>query len=312
MKAIIGHSDIINSFYKIIEGERFSHAHIFYGEDGIGKSIVARKLAIKIIGKSEFKDYVDIVQFKIKESKNSIGVNDIRGLIEEINKKPYEAMKKVVIIHNGDKMTTQAQNALLKTIEEPPKDIFIFILCENILKILDTIKSRCQIHKLKALSNNEIVEYFQDRYPEINDDYLEIITKFSRGIPGVGEKLINDETFKEIRDKSIELLVTIKNMNVNEILKKDEEFSKYIKDFDVMIDIIISFVRDTILYKETGNIELVINKDKVSDIKECANIFSFKQLNDIISIINDARDNITLNANNSLTFSVMLLKMQEV
>ena len=86
-----------------------------------------RRLAIRLLGKDKEKQYVDIVEFKITKDKKSIGVDEIRSIIEETNKKPYEGDKKVIIIYKADKMTEAAQNAFLKTIEEPPKGYFYYI-----------------------------------------------------------------------------------------------------------------------------------------------------------------------------------------
>ena len=79
-----------------------------------------------ILEKEQDKDYVDIVNYKPKKA--SFGVDEVRDVIDEVNKKPYEGNKKVVIIHEGSKLTVQAQNALLKTIEDPPEGVFIIIL----------------------------------------------------------------------------------------------------------------------------------------------------------------------------------------
>lgn len=312
MKNIIGHEDILEKFYRAIEHSTISHAHIFWGEDGIGKSVVAKNIAIKLIGKSEDREYVDIVNFKIKGGKASIGVNDIRSLIEEINKKPYESDKKVIIIHNGDKMTMQAQNALLKTIEEPPKNIFIIILCEELNNILETIHSRCQIHKFVPLDNDKLKEYFNLNYENLDDEKIEILLEFTRGIPGRADRLLNDEEFNAIRDKVIDIINKFNGMRIEDTFELEEFFNKNSKKFEDIVDIVVSFLRDAIVYKEINNKTLIINKDKLEEIKICASIFSFNQLNDIISIINDTRNNISKNVNNTLAFNVMLLKLQEV
>jgi len=311
-KSIIGHEEIIKTFDITINNNRFSHAHIFLGEDGIGKSAIAKNIAIKLIGENEYKDYVDIVHFRLEKNKASIGVNAVRGLIEEINKKPYQSEKKVVIIHEGHKMTIQAQNALLKTIEEPPKNVFVFILCENIENILDTIKSRCQIHKFNTLSEDEMRTYLQVHYPELNEDNIALLLSFSNGVPGKAEFLMNNEDFRELRDKAINMILLLNNMRELDIFKEEEFFTKNSNMWTDIMEVFISFIRDTIIYKEIGCEELLINKDKLEEIKQCANMFSFTKLNDIISIINETRENIDRNVNNLLAFDVMLLKMQEV
>ena len=157
MEEFIGFNDIIEGFNKRVDKGTLSHAHLIVGPDGIGKSILARKFALKILNKEIDKDYIDIIHYRAKKA--SFGVDDVRGIIEEIMKRPYEGDKKVVIIHEGNKLTIQAQNALLKTIEEPPKGVYIILLTDSIELMLDTIKSRCQIYKLTPLSKDEVNRY---------------------------------------------------------------------------------------------------------------------------------------------------------
>ena len=88
-----------------------------------------------------------------------MGVDEIREIIEEVSKRPYEGDKKVIIIHEGSKLTIQAQNALLKTIEEPPQGVYIILLAESLETLLETIKSRCQVYKLTPLNNKQIEKY---------------------------------------------------------------------------------------------------------------------------------------------------------
>ena len=131
---IIGHNTIRELFLKSIKENTLSHAYLIVGEDGIGKSILVKDVALKILGKTRDIDYVDLINFR--GSGRSIGVDDIRKLIVEINKKPFEGDKKVIIIHNCETMTEAAQNAFLKTIEEPPVGVYMFLLCENLKKII--------------------------------------------------------------------------------------------------------------------------------------------------------------------------------
>ena len=113
---IIGHQGIKLQIKNSIKLNRFSHAHILVGENGIGKSMVAKEMAIRVLGKNELKPYVDMIEFKVPKGRKSIGIEESKNIIEEINKKPYECDKKVIIIYNADKMTEAAQNALLKNI----------------------------------------------------------------------------------------------------------------------------------------------------------------------------------------------------
>ena len=159
MRDFIGHEALINNFKQRCLKNTLSHAHLIVGEDGVGKGKLANILAKFILNGDLDREYVDIINYS--SEKSSFGVDDVRDIIEEVYKKPFEKDKKVIIIHEGNKLTIQAQNALLKTIEEPPKGVYIIILCESLELILDTIKSRCEIYKLKPLTKSELYEYIK-------------------------------------------------------------------------------------------------------------------------------------------------------
>ncbi|MBU3093806.1 DNA polymerase III subunit delta' [Clostridium sp. CF011] len=311
-ESIIGHNSIKNQISKSIESDRLSHAHLLVGEDGIGKSIVAKNIGLKVLGKNQDRQYVDLVEWRIEKNKSTIGVNSIRALIEEINKKPYEGVRKVIIIYNAHKMTVQAQNAFLKTIEEPPKNVIILLLCENLEVILDTIKSRCQIHKLKNLNVDEMKEFLKINYYDLSLEEIRVVIAFSDGIPGKAEKFIQDNNFKDIRNITLEILLNLNKVGTEELIKYEKKLSNQKENFEEILTAFLSYIRDTIIYKEIEEEDLILNIDKLLSIKELANIFSFIKLNGIISIINDTRENLVRNVNPGLTFEVMLFKMQEV
>jgi DNA polymerase III subunit delta' len=309
MDSIIGHNNIKKYFLEGISTGSLSHAHLFVGEDGIGKSLLARYFAVKLLNKPEIKQYVDILEFRSPKNKKSIGVDEIRGIIEEISKKPYEGDKKIIIIYEGDAITPQAQNAFLKTVEEPPAGVYIFILCENSDVILDTIKSRCQIHKLNRLSHEEIKSYLKERYPYQSQKELDTALAFSSGIPGRADKFIEDETFKEIRDFAAKLLLNINTLTDIEILKYSEFLYKKRDISEEIFTVFLSFIRDIMIYKDVSEEDVILNKDKIKDIKEASNLLSYNKLEAIINIINSTRENINSNVNAALTFDVMLLKI---
>lgn len=309
---IIGHENIKNRIKKSIENEKFSHASIIVGDDGIGKSILAKKIAMLILGKLENRTYADIIEFK-PENKKSIGIDDIRTLIEEINKKPTEGDKKVIIVYKSELITEVAQNAFLKTIEEPPFGVYILLLCESMQFILDTIKSRCEIFKLNRLRSSEIKEFIINKYNDISEEELNAILAFSDGIPGRAEKFIEDESLKEIRNESLGILKDMKQLsNYNYLMKYEEFLMKYKDSWKEILTSILSYLRDSLLYKETGNEDLLLNIDKKEHIKDISEKYSYINLDKMVSIINDTRDKLNRNVNSTLVFDAMLMKMQEV
>ncbi len=309
---IIGHENVKSQIINSIKQERFSHAHIIVGEDGIGKSAIARETAIRILDKLENKQYADIMEFKLLKGKKSIGIDEIKKIIEETTKKPYEGDKKVIIVYDADKMTETAQNAFLKTIEEPPRGIFIILLCEKLESILDTIKSRCQTYKLNRLSEKEMAEFVDIKFSSLSEEELKSVIAFSDGIPGRAEKFINDSSLKEIRDSTMDVLKKINESNLEEILTNESFFVKYKNEWQEVLTYMLAYIRDVFIYKETSNKNLIINIDKIEDIKDMSEMFSFNKLNGIINIIKETRIKMEKNVNSILVFDSMLLKMQEV
>lgn len=309
---IIGHQNVKIQIKNSIDSNRFSHAHIFVGEDGIGKSLLAKEIALDIMGKKQMKQYVDIIEFKIAKGKKSIGIEEVKNIIEEINKKPYEGDRKVIILYNSDKMTEPAQNALLKTIEEPPSGSFMLLLCEKLDGILDTVKSRCQVHKLNRLSQNDMKIFLNTKFPNLSDEKLRSVLAFSDGIPGRAEKFISDLSLSEMRNIILDAFKELCDRNFNSYLKLSSYLSKNKYEWQEVLTCILSYIRDTLVYKETGDRKLIINTDKFEDIKAIGEMFSFNKLNDIINIVKDAKEKLESNVNRTLVFDCMLVKMQEV
>jgi len=310
--SVIGHENVKLQITNSLNKDRFHHAHLIVGEDGIGKSNIAKVIALKILGKEKDIPYADIIYFKLNDNKKSIGIEDVRNIIMETNKKPFEGDKKVIIIHEMDKMTEAAQNTLLKTVEEPPLGVYILILCENIESVLDTIKSRCEIYKLNRLRQTEMMQFIDAKYSNISAVERNAMVAFSDGIPGRCEKFMEDDSFIRIRDTALDILLSLSDKKIDEILKYEEFLMKNKSQWDEVYTWFLSYIRDIILYKETGNINAIINIDKIQKIKHLSEIFSFNNLSDIIDIVKDSRKKLERNVNSALVFDSLLIKMQEV
>lgn len=308
MKEFIGFENIIEGFSKRVRNNHLSHAHLIVGPDGIGKSIVAKIFANKILGKDEYKDYVDIVSYRPKKA--SLGVDEVRDIIVEVNKKPYEGDKKVIIIHDGNKLTVQAQNALLKTIEEPPKGVYIIILSESLEMMLDTIKSRSQIYKLTPLSKDKMIEFINKLGEKDKNKILAAIS-YGDGIPGRAERILKDNKLQQLRELIIELLIDVSNNKGTLALEYEEKFNKFKDEKDNILNLIILFIRDIMICKEIENKEKIINIDKYDDILKLTGLLSYKKLNIMIKYTNEARTNLMNNVSYSMMISMMLIGFLE-
>ena len=309
MRDFIGHEALINNFKQRCLKNTLSHAHLIVGEDGVGKGKLANILAKFILNGDLDREYVDIINYS--SEKSSFGVDDVRDIIEEVYKKPFEKDKKVIIIHEGNKLTIQAQNALLKTIEEPPKGVYIIILCESLELILDTIKSRCEIYKLKPLTKSELYEYIKIKKFNYYENEIKSAIAFSEGVPGRIDRYFNDDKLRESRNN---IVILIKNLNKNDleaILQQEESFSNLKNDKEEVLNIFGLFIRDILINKEIENEEFIINSDKLEDIKELTKEMSFKKLNNMIKTIEEARRNIKSNVSWGMTLRVMLMGFME-
>lgn len=310
MRKFIGFENIVENFKQRCNSENLSHAHLISGEDGIGKSILAQILSKIILNGNIDREYVDIINYRL--NKSSFGVDDVRNLIDEVGKKPFEGNKKVIIIHQGNKLTSQAQNALLKTIEEPPVGVYIIILCENLELILDTIKSRCEIYKLTPLTKAQLNKYIElNNYTCTDKERLSAIA-FSEGIPGRIDRYFKDETLSELRARVLDLLNELKRNDPEIILEKEELLSIYKDHKEEVLNIFFSFIRDILVHKEIENEEFIINGDKIHNINELTKELSFKKLNNMVKKIEEARKNIKSNVSWTMTLRVMLMGFMEV
>ena len=309
MRNFVGHSSLIENFKNRCSNGNLSHAQLISGEDGIGKSILAEILGKLILNGDLNREYVDIINYK--PSKASFGVDDVREIIDEVNKKPFEGDKKVIIIHQGNKLTIQAQNALLKTIEEPPTEVYIIILCESLELILDTIKSRCEIYKLTPLTKDELYKYIAIKGYDYSDEEKSSAIAFSEGIPGRIDRYFSDTELQELRDKIVDLLLQLTNNEIEAILEKEEQLVSYKQNKEEVINVLSSFIRDILVNKEVYNENLIINRDKIKEIERLTNEMSFKKLNKMLLGLQEASKNIKNNVSWAMTVRIMLMDFME-
>lgn len=309
MRNFVGHSSLIENFKNRCSNGNLSHAQLISGEDGIGKSILAEILGKLILNGDLNREYVDIINYK--PSKASFGVDDVREIIDEVNKKPFEGDKKVIIIHQGNKLTIQAQNALLKTIEEPPTEVYIIILCESLELILDTIKSRCEIYKLTPLTKDELYKYIAIKGYDYSEEEKSSAIAFSEGIPGRIDRYFSDTELQELRDKIVYLLLQLTNNEIEAILEKEEQLVSYKQNKEEVINVLSSFIRDILVNKEVYNENLIINRDKIKEIERLTNEMSFKKLNKMLLGLQEARKNIKNNVSWAMTVRIMLMDFME-
>lgn len=321
---VIGHEQVIEHMQTAIEKGRVSHAYILNGEAGSGKKMLADIFAAtlqceehgttpcgqcKSCLQASSGNHPDIV--KVTHEKASISVDDIRTQLNaDIDIKPYSSKYKIYIIDEADKMTEQAQNALLKTIEEPPAYGIIMLLVTNKNKLLQTILSRCVALNLKPVSSDLITEFLMKEY-QIPDYNATISARFSQGNLGKAIRYSTSEEFNESKDKILHLLKYIENMQVYEILEGIKQLSVNKLEIYDYIDIMMLWYRDILLYKVTGNPNQLLFRAEYPYIKKQAERVGYDGVENIIRAMDKAKERLRANVNFDIALELMLLVIKE-
>mgnify|MGYP000337933894 FL=1 len=324
-KDVVGHKDILKYISSAVENNRVSHAYILNGERGSGKKMLANLFAMTLLcetgdnepcGKchsckqAESGNHPDIIRVT-HEKPNSISVDDIRTQVNNtVDIKPYQGPYKVYIIPQADMMTPQAQNAILKTIEEPPSYAVFLLLTENAETLLPTINSRCVMLKLRNIKDTLIKKYLMENL-EIPDYKADMCTAFAQGNMGRAIMLANSDHFNEIREEAVQLLKHISEMELNEIVAAVKNISVYKLEITDYLDIIMIWYRDVLLYKATKEIDKVVFKDQLQSIKEQARKSSYEGIEKILEALETAKARMKANVNFELVIELLLLTIKE-
>ena len=324
-KDVVGHKDILKYISSAVENNRVSHAYILNGERGSGKKMLANLFAMTLLcetgdnepcGKchsckqAESGNHPDIIRVT-HEKPNSISVDDIRTQVNNtVDIKPYQGPYKVYIIPQADMMTPQAQNAILKTIEEPPSYAVFLLLTENAETLLPTINSRCVMLKLRNIKDTLIKKYLMENL-EIPDYKADMCTAFAQGNMGRAIMLANSDHFNEIREEAVQLLKHISEMELNEIVAAVKNISVYKLEITDYLDIIMIWYRDVLLYKATKEIDKVVFKDQLQSIKEQARKSSYEGIELLLESLEKAKARLKANVNFDLVMELLFLTIKE-
>lgn len=239
---ILGNEKNKNILEKSIKLNKFSHSYIFWGTEGIGKKLIAKEFAKNILcldGKEncncksciEF-DSDNNPDFQLIEpNEGKVKIEQIREMQRKVAEKPIISNKKVYVIDNADTMTTEAQNCLLKTLEEPPEYITIILICSNEDNLLSTIKSRCTRMYFEPLDIEEIRKYVKQNLEgyEISENILNL----SQGSIG---KIIKLNENKDIYENIEKILLSMQNKDIIDIVQMAEEIYKTKDEISSILD----------------------------------------------------------------------------
>lgn len=324
LNSVIGQQHIEQHFKNAIIKDKISHAYIINGEAESGKRKLALKFAMalqceKNTGEAcmeckSCRQAMSNNQPDIKwvtYEKTGIGVDEIREQVNnDIVIKPYSSRRKIYIIPDAEKMTVQAQNALLKTIEEPPAYAVIILLTANADILLTTILSRCVLLNIRPVKEEIIISYLQANYG-ISDYDARIAGAFSEGNPGKAVKLATSEEFKELENEVITAIDNIVSGSMADISLAIKRAADYKKEIDEYLNLIRIWFRDILIYKSCKDDERVIFQSEIIKIKEISENCSYEDADVIIKAIQDAQNRMKANVNFDATLEVLFLVIKE-
>lgn len=321
---IIGQEQMIEHFKSAIEMDKVSHAYIIQGDYDSGKklmaSVFAKALQCEQKGtepcnhctsclQADTGNQPDII-YVSHEKPNSIGIHDVREQINgSIGIKPYSSDYKIYIVDEAEKMTAEAQNALLKTIEEPPAYAVIFLLTTNLGKLLPTILSRCVVLNIQPVKDELIKKHLLSL--GVEERQAEFCTAFSMGNVGKAIRVATSEEFNEIKNDCVHMLKYAKDMQVYELIQAVKELTKYKLQIYDYLDFMLMWYRDVLLLKATGNANSLIYQEQYSSIRDRGNQSSYEGIQKIIEEIEKAKVRLRANVNFELTIELLWLTIKE-
>ena len=321
---IIGNEDAKLYFNKAVKDKQLSHSYIFEGPYGVGKKTFALELAKFILCENEdsnerpcnkckachminSKTHPDVIHIE-KDTKVTKVENIRENIVREMEIKPYQSDYKIVIVKAADSINIQGQNALLKTIEEPPSYGIIILVCENIASLLPTIKSRCIVVRFNPIDKLQMKAYLNEK--GIVGVQQDIYGKLSDGSIGVVEDILNDETYMEIRKQSITYLERLDKAQVMEVYDIVKEITDQKEDIEKILQFWLCWYRDIAVVKAAGQQDLYY-KDYQQQLLDTAYKLTYNKVSQNIESIKGAILDIKQNIYSTFVIENLLLQLKE-
>lgn len=325
LSGIIGHKDVVEHLQNAMKMDKVSHAYIFNGENGSGKKTLARLFARALQCQGDGEKPCGCCQSCIQaqsgnhpdirevthDKPNSIGVDDVRAqVVEDVSVRPYSSPYKIYIINEAEKMTAQAQNALLKTIEEPPAYVIVLILTTNASALLPTILSRCVMLNMKPVPDAQVRDYLME-HVQVPDYQADICVAFAQGNIGKAIQLASSERFSEIKSSAIHLVTHVKEMDMSEITAAVKAVVEFKLDIREYLDILAVWYRDVLYFKATKDANGIIFRENLRMIQQQTRRSSYEGLELILEGIKKAKTRLGANVNFELTMELLFLLIKE-
>lgn len=317
---IIGNEKVKSYFKKALSSHKLSHSYIFEGSYGVGKKTLALELAKILLCEAidqnkpcdhckschmlEAMTHPDVILLE-----EGAKVDTVREkVVQEISIKPYRDRYKIVIIQAADKLNIQAQNALLKTIEEPPDYSIILLLCENREGLLPTIQSRCVMIPLNPVSEVQMKKYLESKGLTKQEQLL--YQKWSEGSIGTVTNILQDDTYMARRAQSIAYLKRLEQAKIMELYALVKEITDQKEQLTSILTFWLYWYRDMAILKASEG-QVIYYADYKETLLEKSRYMSYNRISYNIDLIKNALLDLNQNINITLLIENLLLQLKE-
>lgn len=313
-KGFLGNASVKSQLSASVESGRVAHCYMFCGDKGLGKKTLAKSLAKAILCTGEEKpcgvcqscvqidrdDNPDVI-YVDHEKPTVFSVDEVREFSRQMNIRPYKSEKKIFIIKDAQLFNVNAQNACLKTIEEPPEYGMVILLTDNKDVFLPTVLSRCVELDLQPISDDDVRSGLLQLGNHPQDITSSLIRK-AAGNLGLAQRLINDEVLIEKTDNMERILEKLPDMSTQEIWEAATQLATEKEELPMLLSMIRNWFRDVSVCKAGGRGEFS------SAVKEQADRYDFADFPTIYEAIELAEKHRRVNVNPELSLELMLLK----
>lgn len=319
---VYGNALLLRHLRQAVISQKVSHAYLLIGSKGGGKRMIADAFATTLECEtggtqacghcsswSAFAsgNHPDVVY--VRPTKKTLGVDDIREqILEDVSLKQYRYRYKIYIVEQADTMTVQAQNALLKTLEEPPGYAVFLLLAQQEDAFLPTVLSRTVTLRLRPLPDTLVAAYLRQE-KGLQEADAAVYAAYAQGSIGTALMLLEDTGFRQMREDILQKLAALPRLGAGEVFLWAKELEQYKEDLR-FLDVMQLWYRDLLLAKRLHSDEYLIQKDKKLEIFRCA-VEPEAELARKAAVIQRARVQLARNANFRLTMEVMLMELKE-
>jgi len=320
---IVGQEQLTGHLQNAIRMGKVSHAYIIQGEAGSGKKLLADTFATTLqceeggiepcghcqsCKQAVSGNHPDIR--RVTHEKASISVDDIRlQLNNDILVKPYSRPYKVYIIDEAEKMTEQAQNAMLKTIEEPPEYAVIILLTVNAKLLLPTILSRCILLNVRPVARGQITRLLTERHG-IASFMAEVAADFADGVPGKAIAYAQSGEFVALKDEVIKLLRRLDAAPAEELYKKVKEWAGRKAELTDILALMNLWYRDVLVMKSTKGEGRPVFREEERELLSQAEYMGYARIEECLGAIELTGQRINANVNLEVSLEMLLYTLK--